>query len=151
MLLVSLALLLSGAARAACAPQQVVRDDVLIVVNDNSIDSPTVGDYYCEQRGIAPGNIAHVHVPVVNEVALDQFVSLRDQLIRFLQQNTLNGNETPVVCDTAQGYTPYYCPESVDQIRRLTRIRYLVTTRGVPIKFLFTGSTLKGPRTYERG
>ena len=37
-----------------------LRDDVLIVVNDNSIDSPQVGNYYATKRGIDPANIVHV-------------------------------------------------------------------------------------------
>ena len=144
-LLASLLILFSATTRAACTVQPVMRDDVLIVVNGNATDSARVGDYYCEQRGIDPANIATVYLPVVNEVQLDQFISLRDQLIRFLQQNTLNGSEPPVVCDTTLGYTRYYCPESVDQIRRLSRIRYLVLVRGVPTHFDFTGSTVYGP------
>lgn len=140
--LVFLLLLCSGAAKAVCTTQPGMRDDVLIVVNANSPRSPEIGDYYCEQRGINPAHIASVYLPTVNDVQLDQFVSLRDQLIRFLQLNTLAGNEAPVVCDTAQGYSKYYCPDSVDQIRRLTRIRYLVLARGIPSRFTYTGSTL---------
>ncbi|MGD2112729.1 MAG: hypothetical protein PVI50_05025, partial [Gammaproteobacteria bacterium] len=56
LLLLGMALLAQESALAACTPQQVVRDDVLIVVNANSTDSATVGDYYCEQRDIDPAN-----------------------------------------------------------------------------------------------
>jgi len=76
-------LLCSGAAKAACTTQSDMRDDVLIVVNANSPASPDIGDYYCEQRGVNPVLIASVYLPTVNDVQLDQFVSLRDQLIRF--------------------------------------------------------------------
>jgi hypothetical protein len=100
----------AGQAIAACAPAQILRDDVLVVVNDNSISSPQVGDYYCEQRGIDPANVAHVRVPVTNDVELDQFISLRDQLIKHMQENTLPAGIVPVACDTSQGYTRYYCP-----------------------------------------
>jgi len=137
-----LVLLVANPVLAACAPPQVLRDDVLVVENANSSWSTQIGDYYCEQRGIDPANIARVYLSLSNDVRMDDFISLRDQLIRFLQENTLNGNETPVVCDVTQGYTRYYCPESIEQIRRLTRIRYLVTTRGIPVQFLFAGSTL---------
>jgi hypothetical protein len=135
-------LLFSTVAGAVCTAHIGMREDVLIVVNANSTSAGQIGDYYCEQRGIDPANIASVYVPTVNDVKLDQFVSLRDQLILFLQQHTLNGNEAPVVCDIAQGYTRYYCPEIVDQVRRLTRIRYLVLIRGMPNHFYFTGSPL---------
>ena len=85
---------------AACAPAQILRDDVLVVVNDNSISSPQVGDYYCNRRGIDPRNVAHVRVPVTNDVELDQFVSLRDQLIKHMQENTLPAGIVPASCDT---------------------------------------------------
>jgi hypothetical protein len=143
--LAALLLLCSSAGHAACVQQADMRDDVLIVVNANSVDSPQIGEYYCERRAVNPANIVQVYVPATDLVGLDQFISLRDQLIRFLQQHTLAGSEPPVACDTAQGYTPYYCPDCVDQIRRLTRIRYLVMTRGVPTKFSFAGSKLRGP------
>jgi hypothetical protein len=143
-LLASLFLLFSASTHAACTASSGMRDDVLIVVNANAADSAQVGDYYCEQRGIDPANVVKVFVPAVKDMQLDQFISLRDQLIRFLQENTLIGNESPVICDITQGYTKYYCPDSVDQIRRLTRVRYLVMTRGIPIRFTFTGSTVFG-------
>lgn len=144
-LLASLFLLFSASTRAACTASSGMRDDVLIVVNANAADSAQVGDYYCEQRGINPANVAQVFMPAIKDVPLEQFISLRDQLIRFLQQNTFTSSEPVVVCDTTQGYTKYYCPQSVDQIRRLTRIRYLVMTRGMPIRFTFTGSTVNKP------
>jgi hypothetical protein len=126
---------------ATCSPVQILRDDVLVVVNDNSISSPQVGDYYCEQRGIDPDNVAHVRVPVTNDVQLDQFISLRDQLIKHMQEKTLSGI-TPVACDTTKGYTRYYCPESITQLRQNSSIRYVVMTKGLPIRFKFTGSTV---------
>jgi hypothetical protein len=134
--------LFSTGASATCTAHAGMRQDVLIIVNANSPSAAQIGDYYCEQRGIDPANIAAVYVPTVNDVQLDQFVSLRDQLILFLQQHTLNGSETPVVCDTTQGYRRYYCPQIVEQIRRLTRIRYLVMIRGIPSHFNYTGSPL---------
>jgi len=137
-----LSLVFSSQAFSACSPEQILRDDVLIVVNDNSRDSAQVGDYYCERRGIDPANIVHVRVPATSDVQYDQFVSLRDQIIRFLRENTLAAGTQPVSCDQAQGYSPYYCPESMKQIRQLTKIRYLVLTKGIPARFNFRGSTL---------
>lgn len=128
---------------AACNPTQILRDDVLVVVNDNSKSSPEVGDYYCEKRGINPGNVVHVRVPVTNDVELDQFISLRDQIIYHIQEKIMKPSGiTPVVCDVNQGFTRYYCPESTEQIRVNSGIRYLVTTKGIPIRFNFTGSSV---------
>jgi len=144
-LLIMLAYLAAGnSVLAACNPGQVVRDDVLIVVNDNSVVSPSIGDYYCSKRGIDPGNIAHVHAPATSDVQLDQFIVLRDQLIKFLLENTLPAGMQSANCDQSAGYTRYYCPATVDQIRQFTRIRYLVLTKGIPARFRFTGSTLAG-------
>ena len=131
-------------ALAACSNAMALRDDVLIVVNDNSIDSPQLGVYYAEQRGIDPANI--VHVRVANGYFIDwaAFRSLRDQLIAFMQANTLDDPAlAPVVC--ADGEPPFYCPASMDQLRAHTKIRYLVTTRGVPTRMVVDGSTLYAP------
>ena len=96
------------------------------------------------RRGIDPANIVHVRVPATSDVQFDQFISLRDQIIKFLQENTLPAGTQPVSCDQALGYSPYYCPGSMNQIRQLTKIRYLVLTRGIPARFKFEGSTLPG-------
>ena len=89
---------------------------MLIVVNDNSMDSVQVGEYYCEQRGIDPANIVHVRVPATSDVQYDQFIFLRDQIIRFLQENTLPAGTQPVSCDQTLGYSRYYCPGSMVQM-----------------------------------
>ena len=120
---------LSGTTSAAAA--QALRDDVLVVVNDNSIDSPQLGAYYAQQRGIDPANIVHVRTPSSYFINWDQFRRLRDQLIQFMQANTLDDPAlTPVTC--TGGEPPYYCPASMAQLRAHTKIRYVVTTRGLP-------------------
>ena len=133
---------LSGATSAAAA--QALRDDVLVIVNDNSIDSPQLGAYYAQQRGINPANIVHVRVPNSYFISWDAFRQLRDQLIQFMQANTLDDPAlAPVTC--TGGESPYYCPASMDQLRAHTKIRYVVTTRGVPTRMVVDGSTLFEP------
>ncbi len=128
----------------ACSNAMALRDDVLIVVNDNSVDSPQVGAYYAQQRGIDPANVVHVRVPDSYFISWDEFRRLRDQLIRFMQHNTLDDPALqPVVC--SDGEPPYYCQAAMDQLRAHTRIRYLVTTRGVPTRMTVDGSTLASP------
>ena len=124
------------------AVEAIPRDDVLIIVNDNSVDSPQVGAYYAQQRDINPANIVHIKVPDSYFISWDEFKRLRDQLIRFMQQlNTLDDPTlAPVVC--TDGEPPYYCTAAMDQLRAHTRIRYLVTTRGVPTRLTVDGSTL---------
>lgn len=136
---------MSGAAAAAdCVVNNIQRNDVLIVVNDNSTDSPKLGCYYAQQRGIDPANIAHVRTPNNYFLTWTQFRNLRDQLINFMQQNTFtNPAVAPVVC--TDGDAPYYCQNSMDQLRQNTRIRYVVTTRGVPTRTTVDGSTLAYP------
>ena len=87
-------------------------------------------------------NICHVRSPAGAFITWDEFRSLRDQVIDCLQRETIGG-ATPVVC--ADGDPPWYCQASVDQIRALTSIRYVVTTRGVPARMVVDGSTLSYP------
>ncbi len=121
-----------------------LRDDVLIVVNDNSVDSPQLGAYYAQQRAIDPANIVHVRVPDSYFINWDEFRSLRDQLIHFMQRNTLDDpGRTPAGC--ADGEPPYYCQAAMDQLRAHSKIRYVVTTRGVPTRTVVDGSSLYAP------
>ena len=123
---------------------EAARNDVLVIVNDNSIDSPQVGAYYAEQRDIDPANIVHIRVPDSYFISWDDFRRLRDQLIRFMQANTLDDPALePVVC--TDGEPPYYCEAAMQQLRAHTRIRHLVTTRGVPTRMTVAGSTLASP------
>lgn len=74
----------------ACSNVMALRDDVLIVVNNNSLDSPVLGAYYARSRGIDPANIVHVRVPDSYFISWNEFRRLRDQLIRFMQLTTLD-------------------------------------------------------------
>ena len=120
---------------------QAARDDVLVIVNDNSIDSPRVGEYYAGQRDIDPNNIVHVRLPAGAFMSWEDFRGLRDQLIHFMQENTFADPAQPAVT-CVEGDPPFYCTASTDQLRTQTRIRYLVLTRGVPTRMTVNGSTL---------
>jgi len=131
------------------AVSQAARDDVLIVVNDNSLSSLEVGQYYASQRDVPNQNIAHVKSPANFFVSWDQFRSLRDQIIRHVQLNHLPQGMSPIQC-VEGGAGPYadtkfYCADSVDQIRQHSTIRYLVTTKGVPGRVRVDNSTLSSP------
>jgi len=100
-----------------------------------------VGAYYAQQRYIDPANIVHVRVPDSYFISWDDFRRLRDQLIRFMQVHVLDDPALePVVC--TDGEPPYYCEAVLEQLRAQTRIRYLVTTRGIPTRMTVAGSTL---------
>jgi uncharacterized protein (TIGR03790 family) len=122
-------------------PEYGNRDDILIIVNDNSFDSCEVGHYYAVKRDLGKVNIAHVAVPASYWLDFSEFRSLRDQIIKYMQQRTLKPGAPPApVCVDGDG--PYYCQASMDHLRQYTKIRYLVTTRGVPTRTTIAGSTL---------
>ena len=114
------------------------RDDVLIVVNDNSIDSPLLGEYYAQKRSIAPTNIAHIKSPSGYYLSWGQFVVLRDQLIKHIQENLIGG-ATPASCGATA--SPYYCNASMVQIREQSPIKYIVLTRGIPTRVKVEGES----------
>lgn len=119
-------------------------DDTLVIINDNSIDSVAVGNYYAVKRNIPASNIVHVKSRSAFFTEWDDFISLRDQVIKFLQQRMVNETGlVPVVC--ANAASQYYCEESITQLRDNTSIRYLVTTRGVPTRMVVPNSTLSSP------
>lgn len=141
---VTLFVLLFVAPLLFCSPAYALRDDVLVLVNDNSIDSPQVGAYYAQQRDIDPANIVHVRVRDGYFITWTEFRRLRDQVIRFMQQNTLD-DPNLILATCPDGDPPYYCKASMDQLRAHTKIRYIVTTRGIPTRTTVDGSTLSYP------
>lgn len=116
------------------------RDDVLIIVNDNSIDSCEVATHYALARGLGSKNIVHVRTPAGFFMDWTQFTILRDQIINHMQQQ-IKEKDPSFVPHQCTGYpSPYYCPESMDQLRSRTPVRYLVTTRGIPTRVRFDNS-----------
>ena len=88
-----------------------------------------LGQHYAEQRGIDPANIFHVSVTAGCFVTWAEFRRLRDQIILFMQNNTIGGLE-PEIC--AASDPPHCCPESVDQLRRSGRaVRVLGAARPI--------------------
>ena len=129
---------------AACdstLPVTGSRDDVLIIVNDNALDSCEVGRYYAENRGLGQSNIVHVATRPRHLLNFTEFRNLMDQIIKYMQDNTLEDGAPPApVCTDGDG--PYYCQASMDHLRQYTKIRYLVMTRGVPYRSPIAGSTM---------
>lgn len=120
------------------------RNDVLVVVNDNSKDSLEIGTYYAQQRNVPLNNIVHVHVRNSFFISWNEFRSLRDQIIAFMQKNTLDDHSlVPAIC--TDGDLPYYCTSSTEQLRLHTKIKYIVTTRGIPTRMTVAGSSLYAP------
>jgi len=122
------------------------RNDVLVIVNDNSNDSVELGQYYAQSRDIAADNIVHVRVTTDYYIKWPQFLVLRDQIIKHIQNHIIPGTSTPAVCSGTE--SPYYCQASIDQIRNETNIKYLVTTRDIPTR-LFVGSSESMPTSLD--
>ena len=114
-------------------PIKGVRDDVLIIVNDNAKDSCEVARYYAEQRDLGQYNIAHTFTRPSHLLHYNEFLNFSDQIIKYMQDNTLIAGAPPApVC--TDGLSPYYCQASTDHLRQYTKIRYLVPTLGVPMR-----------------
>lgn len=110
-----------------------VRNDVLVIVNDNSLDSPQVGAYYAAQRDIPSSNIVHVRSPNQYFVSWLDFQSLRDQILRFGICPSVPAPQRPAACsDPSQ---PMYTEANINALTAATSIRYIVMTRGVPTQF----------------
>lgn len=91
------------AAGAMCAGDA---SSVLVVVNDNSALSKTIGEYYVRRRAIPLGQVCHLKVDPAEEIAradYDRFIAA--PITRFL----------------------------IDQ-KLVERILYIVTTAGVPLR-----------------
>jgi hypothetical protein len=65
-----------------------------------------------------------------------------DQLIHFMQQHTLD-DAAPVVCTV--GEPPCTIVRPLPKLRSDSKIRYVVTTRGVPTRVTVADSTLRFP------
>lgn len=79
--------------------------DVLVVINNNSSISDSVGTYFVSVRNIPLINIARVNVPVAEEIDGIMFDNLRGQIESHLINNSL-----------------------------VSKINYIVTTKGVPLR-----------------
>ena len=79
------------------------RNDVLVIINDNSHDSPLIGNYYAEQRGVVPANVIHISIPNQYYIDWTQFTNLRDQILRKGICLTVASASRPIACsDTSQ-------------------------------------------------
>src|SRR6478735_9499921 len=109
-----LALLLAIALAKGCAAAEIPVASpatILLVVNDNSPLSRTIGEYYARRRGVPLSNICHLKASTAEEISHDDYDR---QIARpmgvFLRKQGL-----------------------------LESIYYIVTTAGVPLKIAGTG------------
>ncbi|MDH5181657.1 MAG: TIGR03790 family protein [Gammaproteobacteria bacterium] len=118
-------------------------NDVLVIVNDNSIDSVQVGEHYRKHRKLDEEQVIHVKVPNQYFINWTEFQSLRDQILRFGICPSVDAERRPAACNDAS--LPIYTEQNIQALTAATRVRYIVTTRGVPTRMKVDNSTLSSP------
>ncbi len=79
--------------------------DVLVIINQNSPISDSVGTYFAQSRNIPEINIVRINAPSLEEIDSTTFNSIRTQIENYILEHNL-----------------------------INQINYIVTTKGVPLK-----------------
>lgn len=119
---------------------------VVIVVNGEDADSVAIGEYYARQRGIPAGNIVRLSTSTQETISLSEYVeTISNPLLNeLLEREWISGVKS--------AENDRYGRE------RLTvavhRISYLVTVRGVPLRFsndpdLLPGEPAQIPKQFQ--
>ncbi len=100
---------------------------VVIVVNGGDADSVAIGEHYAQQRGIPGENIIRLETSGDETISLSEFVeTINNPLLEaLLEQGWINGVKQPG--------QDRYGRERLNVA--VHRIRYLVTVRGIPLRF----------------
>jgi uncharacterized protein (TIGR03790 family) len=100
---------------------------VVILVNKDDPDSVAIGHYYAEARGIPDGNIIELAMPKQETISLRQFVDeINNPLLdKLMDEGWVSG----VKAAQKDGYGRKRLSVAIHNIR------YLVTVRGVPLRF----------------
>ncbi len=110
------------------------RNDVWVLVNQNSEDSKEIGRYYAEKRCINQDHIIPIFVQVTNEISTLQYDSIRLQVAIFLQNRIWLEKYPEYDYDPAAqmlmyGYTAY-----LNYLKLNTDNNYFVTTKDLPYR-----------------
>ena len=62
------------------------KEDVLVIVNGNSVLSQEIGEYYVSKRKINRKNLLTVYTQNSQQISWDGFLLLRDQIIHHMQR-----------------------------------------------------------------
>jgi uncharacterized protein (TIGR03790 family) len=100
--------------------QSVNYDDVVVIVNDSSPVSITIGNYFAAARGIPPNRILHVQAPDQETIDSLEFETMRSQIEAGLMVGNL-----------------------------LDTVNYLVTTKGMPLRISRNGACDSLPTGYS--
>ncbi|MFP4261041.1 MAG: TIGR03790 family protein [Opitutales bacterium] len=102
-------------------------ESVVIVVNANDPDSLAIGSYYSQQRGIPEENIVALDAPTEETISLRTYV---DQIHNPLLNKLM---ERGWITGVKQAGKDRYGRERL--IAVVHKIGYLVTVRGIPLRF----------------
>ena len=125
------------------AEDHSIVDQVYVLVNLDSKDSQEIANYYTELRGIPKSNILGLKMSLAEEISLEEYVrTIHNPLLEML---------------LAKGLVQGVLDSRVDKWGRKKmgvashKIAYLVTTKGVPLKFtLDTENTGAYDRSLEK-
>ena len=101
----TLLLLVIAGALVQASAQTSTYKDVLVIINNNSTISDSIGSYFAAMRNIPSQNIARIAVPSTEEIDSAQFENLRSQVENILTSRNIKDS-----------------------------INYIVTTKGIPLK-----------------
>lgn len=128
--------LLAGFVLAGVSGADPAASNVVVVVNANDPDSLAIGRYYAERRGIPKGNIIELDAPTEETISLREYVErVHNPLLnKLLDKEWVRGVKAGD-------------PEPDGRERLLAvvhRIRFLVTVRGIPLRFENDPALLEG-------
>ena len=125
--LLSIALLLLCASSRLVASTDPDAASVVILANGSDADSVAIAEYYAKQRGIPLDNIIALEMPTKETITLQQYVeTISNPLLNaLLEKEWISG----VKASQPDRYGRQRLSVAIH------RIRYLVTVRGVPLRF----------------
>jgi uncharacterized protein (TIGR03790 family) len=109
---------------------------VVIVVNSEDADSVAIGEYYAQQRGIPAQNIVHLSTSTQETISLSEYVeTISNPLLNeLLKREWISGVKS--------AEKDRYGRERLSVA--VHRISYLVTIRGIPLRFSNDAELLQG-------
>ncbi|MEO0510956.1 MAG: TIGR03790 family protein [Verrucomicrobiota bacterium] len=123
----SILLLFQGIALSAAVSSDPDAESVVVLVNSSDPESVAIGDYYAKRRGIPSENIIGLKMPKAETIGIREYVeTISNPLLNeLLEREWISAVKSPQL--------DAYGRERLSVV--VHRIRYLVTVRGVPLRF----------------
>lgn len=119
---------------ATSVQAQSPAEEVLVIVNDNSIASQDIAADYVAERGVPAEHVCHVRAPNSRAISYAAYRTLRDFIITDCICPLIDIAEQPSACLAP---TPEAIQTAITQFIPATPIRFLLTTDGLPFFFTF--------------